>query len=84
MGSGERCKLPSGVWGGAPVASDFGEFILKRKHLVLYRLNHYFLTFFDNSNIELFRYSQVKFIKSLNSAINYSRVQSEVKRCRGT
>jgi len=26
MGLGERCKLPSGVWGGAPAEIEFGEF----------------------------------------------------------
>ena len=30
-GLGERCKLPSGVWGGAPVASDFGEFYTEKE-----------------------------------------------------
>jgi len=25
-GSGERCKLPSGVWGGAPAEIEFGAF----------------------------------------------------------
>ena len=25
-GSGERCKLPSGVWGGAPAEIEFGTF----------------------------------------------------------
>ena len=25
-GSGERCKLPSGVWGGAPAEIDFDVF----------------------------------------------------------
>jgi len=24
--SGERCKLPSGVWGGAPAEIEFGAF----------------------------------------------------------
>jgi len=27
--SGEHCKLPSGVQGGAPVESEFGAFSLK-------------------------------------------------------
>jgi len=26
-GSGERCKLPSGVWGGAPAEIEFGAFL---------------------------------------------------------
>jgi len=26
MGSGERCKLPSGVWGGAAAEIEFGAF----------------------------------------------------------
>jgi len=25
-GSGERCKLPQGVWGGAPAEIEFGAF----------------------------------------------------------
>jgi len=27
--SGERCKLPSGVWGGAPAEIEFGTFLPK-------------------------------------------------------
>ena len=26
-GLGERCKLPSGVWGGAPAEIEFGAFL---------------------------------------------------------
>jgi len=33
-GSGERCKLPSGVWGGAPAKIDFWCNENKMKHLV--------------------------------------------------
>jgi len=31
---GERCKLPSEVWGGAPTEIEFGAFIFTIWHLV--------------------------------------------------
>jgi len=31
---GERCKPPSGVWGGAPAEIEFGAFQTKMLHLV--------------------------------------------------
>ena len=37
---GERCELPSWVWGGAPATNDFGAFQIKKEAFGAIQIHH--------------------------------------------